>query len=291
MLAIEAENLSKYYGKTCGIESVTLDVEEGEVYGFIGPNGAGKSTTIRTILGLLKPTGGRALVFGEDVLANGAEIRRRIGYLPSEVNYYDGMTPNELLHYSARFFGKQDTRLIRELADQFELALHTRIRNLSFGNKKKVAIVQCLLHQPDLIILDEPTAGLDPLIKNRFFDRLKQEHQKGVTIFISSHVLSEIQRLCSRAAVIRKGKVIAIEHMHELLRKQMKKCRVVFTDVPVTLAMPAGIQNTQWQGTTLTFEYVGQTKDLLRWMLDLNLVDTTVEEPDLEDIFMNYYQR
>jgi ABC-2 type transport system ATP-binding protein len=291
MLVIQTDNLSKYYGKSLGIKSVTLEVQAGETYGFIGPNGAGKSTTIRTILGLLRPTGGRARIFGKDVLDNGAEVRSRIGYLPSEVNYYEGMTAMELLAYSARFFGQADKRYIRELADQFELSLHARIRSLSFGNKKKVAIVQSLLHRPELLILDEPTAGLDPLIRNRFFDVLTRENQRGVTIFMSSHVLSEVQRLCSRAAVIRNGEVIAVEHIRTLLKKQMKKCQFVFETVPGSLSLPQGAQKEQWQGALLTFEYVGATADLLRWTLGLNIIDVTMEEPELEDIFLNYYQR
>jgi ABC-2 type transport system ATP-binding protein len=212
--------------------------------------------------------------------------------LPSEVNFYDQMTAWELLKYSARFYGPADESAIRNLADHLELALHTKIRDLSFGNKKKVAIVECLQHKPDLLILDEPTSGLDPLIRNRFFDLLQQENLKRhVTIFLSSHILSEVQRLCSRAAVIRKGNVIAVEQLHELLQKQMKKCQLVFPEPQPDLLLPTGAQNPHWHGPRLVFEYVGATPDLLRWMTGLSLVDATLEEPDLEDVFMNYYER
>ncbi|MEJ2488046.1 MAG: ATP-binding cassette domain-containing protein [Anaerolineales bacterium] len=203
MPVIETTNLSKYYGKARGMVEVSLQVEEGEIFGFIGPNGAGKSTTIRLLLALIYPSGGNAKVFGKDVIQYGPEIRQEIGYLPSEVFYYEKMKVIDLLNYSASFYKKDCSQKIVQLADLMELDLKRRIDDLSYGNKKKVGIVQGLLHSPKLIILDEPTAGLDPLMQQRFFDLIHEENQKGATVFFSSHILREVQRLCNRVAIIR----------------------------------------------------------------------------------------
>lgn len=291
MNAIETKQLIKFYGEHLGMEDVSLEVKEGEVFGFIGPNGAGKSTAIRTLLGLLIPTSGEAFIFGKDIRKQGSEIRMDIGYLPSEVNYYDEMTSRELLEYHCHFYPKADVSEIDRLAQYFELDLEKPITDLSFGNKKKCAIVQSLIHKPKLLILDEPTSGLDPLMQNRFFELLENLNEEGTTIFFSSHVLSEIQRLCDRAAVIRKGKIIAVENIQELLEKQMKKGRFIFNSKPENLNLPEGVQNIHWHGSKLTFEYVGGINALSKWMSGLDLLDAVLEEPDLESIFMNYYER
>lgn len=291
MEAIKTTNLTKRYGDSRGIEKVNLTVNRGEIFGFIGPNGAGKSTTIRTLLGLLIPTAGTAEIFEKDAFKQGAEIRKKIGYLPSEVHYYDEMSSRELLIYSSRFYGKENLSEINRLADWFELDLDKNIAELSFGNKKKCAIIQSLLHHPDLLILDEPTAGLDPLMQNRFFELLEAENKKGTTIFFSSHVLSEIQRLCDRAAVIRNGEITAVEEIHILLEKQMKKVRLVFREIPPQLALPVGCQSEKWHENKLSFEYVGTVQPLLQFLHQLDLLDAVLEEPDLETIFMNYYRR
>lgn len=291
MLALQTEKLSKYYGEHLGMKDVTLEVEEGEVFGFIGPNGAGKSTMIRAVLGLLIPTSGSAKIFGMDIDTHGAEIRKQIGYLPSEVNYYDEMSSRELLEYHSRFYGEVNHAEIERLADHFELDLDKPITDLSFGNKKKCAIIQSVLHNPKLLIMDEPTSGLDPLMQNRFFELLEEQNRKGVTIFFSSHILSEIQRICDKAAVIRKGEITAIEDINALLKKQMKKGRFLFKERPADLDYPEGMQHEHWHNEKLTFEYVGPINILIEWMAKLNLVDAVLEEPDLESIFMNYYER
>jgi len=198
MNVIEIKNLTKNYGKARGITDVSFNVEEGEVFGFIGPNGAGKSTTIRTLLSLIYPTSGSATIFGKDCIEFGPEIKKEIGYLPSEVFYYDNMKVIDLLKYSASFYKKDCSKRITELAEAMDLDLNKKIDDLSFGNKKKVGIVQGLLHEPKLIILDEPTSGLDPLMQQKFFDLLEEENKKGATILLSSHILSEVQRLCNR---------------------------------------------------------------------------------------------
>lgn len=291
MFAIQTNKLSKFYGSHLGMKDVSLEVKEGEVFGFIGPNGAGKSTFIRTLLGLLIPTSGSGKMLGMDIETQGHLIRESIGYLPSEVHYYDEMSSRELLEYHSKFYGEVNHAEIERLAEHFELDLDKLITDLSFGNKKKCAIIQSVLHNPKLLILDEPTSGLDPLMQNRFFELLEEQNKKGVTIFFSSHILSEIQRMCDKAAVIRKGEITAIEDINALMKKQMKKVRFVFSEKPTDLILPKGIQNEQWHNLKFTFEYVGPINILIDWMSKLDLTDAVLEEPDLESIFMNYYER
>lgn len=291
MLAIETNQLSKYYGDHLGMADINLQVEQGEVFGFIGPNGAGKSTAIRTLLGLLIPTSGSAKILGMDIQGEGAELRKKIGYLPSEVDYYEEMSSRELLEYHCRFYDQVDAGRIEELATYFELDLEKKITDLSFGNKKKCAIVQAVVHQPELLILDEPTSGLDPLMQNRFFELLEKLNKEGTTIFFSSHILSEIQRMCDRAAVIRKGRIEAVEDINVLLEKQMKKARLVFREPLESLNYPEGAVNPKWHHNKLIFDYIGSINELTKWMAGLDLTDAVLEEPDLESIFMNYYER
>jgi ABC-2 type transport system ATP-binding protein len=291
MNVIETVALTKSYGQQRGIDNVSIAVKKGEVFGFIGPNGAGKSTTIRTLLGLLHPTSGSALLFGEDVVKQGHLLRQRIGYLPSEVDYYAEMTSSELLHYHADLFGITGaTKKIEDLAQYFELDLDRPIADLSFGNKKKCAIIQAVVHEPELLILDEPTSGLDPLMQNRFFELLEQRNADGTTIFFSSHILSEIQRMCDRAAIIRDGEITAVEDITTLLSKQMKKVRLVLQndDRP---ELPKGAKHAEWIGNKVHFDYVGPTQELLGWLNQQLVLDLTLSEPDLESIFMNYYRR
>jgi ABC-2 type transport system ATP-binding protein len=226
MNVVETKNLTKSYGKARGIVDVNLSIEEGEIFGFIGPNGAGKSTTIRTLLGLIYPTSGSATIFNKDIIEFGPEIKKEIGYLPSEVFYYDGMRVIDLLNYSASFYKKDCSKKIRELAEIMDLDLNKKIEDLSLGNKKKVGIVQGLLHSPKLIILDEPTSGLDPLIQQKFFNLLREENKRGATILFSSHILSEVQRLCGRVAIIKEGKIIREEKISDLMENNYKRFRI-----------------------------------------------------------------
>ena len=289
MNVIEASDLCKNYGNDVGIKNINLEIKKGEVFGFIGPNGAGKSTFIRTLLGLLHPSSGTAKVLGHNIKNKSEEIRKKLGYLPSEVNYYDGMSSRELLEYHAGFYENVDTTKIKTLSEIFELDLDRKIEELSFGNKKKCAIIQSVIHEPDLLILDEPTSGLDPLMQNRFFELLEEENKKGTSIFFSSHILAEVQRLCNRAAIIRKGEISAVEDIQSLLEKQMKKARFVFKEMQ-ELEFISGVQNPTWSNKKLTFDYIGPVKELIHWMNQLDLQDAVLEEPDLETIFMNYYQ-
>src|SRR5512137_1852142 len=226
MSLIEVSHLTKFYGKSRGIVDVSFNVEEGEIFGFIGPNGAGKSTTIRLFLSLIYPTKGEAKIFGKDCIKFGPEIRQDIGYLPSEVYYYEGMRVLDLLKYSASFFKKDCTKRMHELADLMELDLKRRIDDLSYGNKKKVGIVQGLLHEPKLILLDEPTAGLDPLMQQKFFNLVREENKRGATVFFSSHILPEVQKMCNRVAIIKEGSIINVQDIKSLQKDNYKKIRI-----------------------------------------------------------------
>ncbi len=290
MSVIEVDHLTKYYGKARGIIDVSFRVEEGEIFGFIGPNGAGKSTTIRLLLSLIFPTSGSARVFGKDVVAHGPEIRRDIGYLPSEVFYYEGMKVRDLLAYSASFYGRDCTARLHELSELMELDLNRRISDLSYGNKKKVGIVQGLLHSPKLLFLDEPTAGLDPLMQRRFFDLIREENARGVTVFFSSHILSEVQRLCTRVAIIREGRLVEISDIRTLQQSNYKKVRVAAPGLSPSTFDLAGVTDIQSEDGALQFYFKGDIQQLLGRIHGLPVTDVTIEEPTLEEIFMHYYE-
>jgi len=290
MSVIEVANLTKYYGKARGIVDVSFSEEEGEIFGFIGPNGAGKSTTIRLLLSLIHPTSGSARVFGKDVVAHGPEIRRDIGYLPSEVYYYEGMKVIDLLKYSASFYDRDCTQRIRELSETMELEMHRRISDLSYGNKKKVGIVQGLLHSPRLLFLDEPTSGLDPLMQRRFFDLIREENARGVTIFFSSHILGEVQRLCSRVGIIREGSIVEISDIRTLQQNNYKKVRVTADGLNVASFDLPGATNVQAENGTVHFFFKGDINTVLQRLNGIRVADVTIEEPTLEEIFMHYYE-
>jgi len=290
MSIIELNKLTKYYGKSRGIVDVSLDVEEGEIFGFIGPNGAGKSTTIRLLLSLIHPTSGSAKVFGKDVMTHGAEIRRDIGYLPSEVYYYEGMKVVDLLKYSASFFNCDCTQRMKELSEIMELDLKRRISDLSYGNRKKVGIVQGLLHSPKLLFLDEPTSGLDPLMQRKFFDLIRAENERGVTVFFSSHILGEVQRLCNRVGIIREGKIVEISDIRTLQQNNYKKVRLTAGGMDAAQFDLPGVTNLQAENGTLSFFFKGDINTVLKMMGSLQVVDVTIEEPTLEEIFMHYYE-
>jgi ABC-2 type transport system ATP-binding protein len=290
MSVIEVSNLTKYYGKSRGIVDVSFKEEEGEIFGFIGPNGAGKSTTIRLLLSLIHPTRGSAKVFGKDVTTHGPEIRRDIGYLPSEVFYYEGMKVVDLLKYSASFYDRDCTQRIRELSELMELEMNRRISDLSYGNKKKVGIVQGLLHSPKLLFLDEPTAGLDPLMQRKFFDLIRKENARGVTVFFSSHILGEVQRLCNRVGIIREGKIVEISDIRTLQQNNYKKVRVTAEGLkPASFDMP-GVTNVQSDNGTVSFFFKGDINAVLKKIGAQRVEDVTIEEPTLEEIFMHYYE-
>jgi len=290
MHVIETRALTKYYGKVRGIENLSIAVNEGEIFGFIGPNGAGKTTTIRTLLGLVFPTGGSATIFGQDCIRHGSEIRRHIGYLPSEVFYYDQMKVMDLLRYSASFFKKDCTKRIHELAEIMELDLHRKIEDLSYGNKKKVGIVQGLLHEPKLLLLDEPTSGLDPLMQRRFFDLIARENKKGVTVFFSSHILSEVQHLCSRVAVMKNGNVIRLADVETLRQENYKKVAMKALGLTSERLGLTGVTNFTADNGSVRFFYKGSAHELVNAMAKQEFTDVVIEDPSLEEIFLHYYE-
>lgn len=292
MNVIEIKNLTKYYGKSRGIIDVSFNVEEGEIFGFIGPNGAGKSTTIRTLLSLIYPTSGSASIFGKDCIEFGPEVKQEIGYLPSEVFYYDKMKVINLLKYSASFYKKDCSKRIKELAEIMDLDLNKKIDDLSYGNKKKVGIVQGLLHEPKLIILDEPTSGLDPLMQQKFFNLLKEENKKGATILFSSHILGEVQKLCNRVAIIKEGKIIKLEKISTLRENNFKKFKIERTnDLNKDYFNIPGVTNLGIKDDEISFLFKGNINSIMKKISAVEISNLLIEEPSLEEVFMHYYEK
>ena len=292
MPVIEITSLSKYYGRSKGIEDISFEVSQGDIFGFIGPNGAGKSTTIRILLNLIFPTSGSGRIFGMDMVRDSKKIRSRIGYVPSDANLYDRMKVHEFLEYVSGFHAvKNSKHKIRELCDVFNLDPLRKIPELSMGNKKKVTIVQSLVHHPDLLILDEPTTGLDPLIQSRFFDLLHEENTNGTTIFFSSHNLSEVQTFCKTVAIIREGKIINVEEIASLRKKQLKRVRIDFSaEIRISEMTLPGIKRINKQsGNHAEFLYSGNINELISALSVYKLENLSIEEPSLEEIFLHYY--
>lgn len=291
MSILEINQLKKYYGKHMGVEDVSFKVEEGEIFGFIGPNGAGKSTTIRCALSLIFPTAGEIKIFGKDAIKDRVDIAKDIGYLPSEVFYYDNMQVKDLLDYSASFYKNVDSAYIKKLCETLELDPHKKIEDLSLGNKKKVGIVQGLLHKPKLIILDEPTSGLDPLMQQRFFDLIEDHRAKGATILFSSHILSEVKRLCDRIAIIRKGKVEDINTIIGLEQNLFRRVEIFAPEAALKALDQRQDLTIRHQGPgQRQYDFKGEIKNLLPQLSEASPDNLTIEEPSLEDIFMRYYQ-
>ncbi|OEC01843.1 ABC transporter [Lysinibacillus sphaericus] len=292
MNVIEIKNLTKTYGKARGISDVSFNVEQGEIFGFIGPNGAGKSTTIRTLLSLIYPTSGSATIFGKDCIQFAPEIKKEIGYLPSEIFYYDNMKVKDLLKYSASFYKKDCSKRIKELAKMMDLDLNKKIDDLSLGNKKKVGIVQGLLHEPKLIILDEPTSGLDPLMQQKFFELLEEENKKGATILFSSHILSEVQRLCNRVAIIKEGKIVTVEKISTLQENNYKKFKIE-TNSPLDkdYFQIEGVNKLNVHNNVTSFLFKGNINTVMKKIAEIEIANLWIEEPDLEEIFIHYYEK
>lgn len=288
MEAIRTENLTKYYGKARGIVDLNLSVGEGECFGFIGPNGAGKSTTIRTLLGLIFPTSGSAKVLGKDILAEKKAILRETGYLPSEVMFYPGMRVREILKLSADLRGKDCSAEAERLCERLCLDMSAKAEELSYGNRKKAAIVCALQDRPKLLILDEPTGGLDPLMQHEFFEIIRERNREGTTILLSSHILSEVRRNCTRAAVIREGRIIACDSVENLSKSNARRVSVYGT---ADLSGLEGIRDLKKEGPSLSFLYSGEMNALLRRLSEGDVTDLSVSEPDLEEIFLHFYEK
>ena len=286
--AIYAEALTKFYGKTRGIDGLDLTVGKGAFFGFIGPNGAGKSTTIRTLLGLISPDSGTGRVLGLDIVKDKRAILERVGYLPSDNAFYAGMRVRDMLKLSAGLRKKDCGARAAELCARLQLDTEKKIEDLSFGNRKKVGIVCALQHDPELLILDEPTGGLDPLIQHEFFEILQEKNREGVTVFLSSHVLSEIQRHCSQAAIIREGRVIACDTVDRLARSNAR--RVTLRGSFSREALPEA-KDWKEEGDTVSFLYSGDINRLTGILANADLKDLSVAEPDLEEIILHYYEK
>ena len=288
MEVIKTVNLTKYYGRSRGIIDLNLSVEKGECFGFIGPNGAGKSTTIRTLLGLISPTSGSVQIFGKDVSKEKVAVLQNIGYLPSEAVFYPGMKVKDVLKLSADMRKMNCTKEAQKLCDRLQLDTSRKVDELSFGNRKKVAIVCALQSNPELLILDEPTGGLDPLMQREFFDIIRERNHNGATVFLSSHVLSEIQRNCTRAAIIREGKMIACDSVEGLAKTNARRVSVHGS---VELNGLDGIRDKTDIDGSISFLYSGDMKPLLERLLAGTVTDLSISEPDLEEIFLHYYER
>ena len=288
MNAIQTEGLTKFYGSSRGILDLDLTVQEGEFYGFIGPNGAGKSTTIRTLLGLIRKTRGSARVLGKDIAKEKEQILAETGYLPSEAVFYPDMRGRDLIRLSADLHRKDCKKTSEELCERLQLDPSRRIGELSFGNRKKLAVVCALQHNPRLCILDEPTGGLDPLMQREFFEIIRERNRQGMTVFLSSHILSEIQRFCSRAAIIREGRIIASGSVEELARTNAKRISIRGSFDPSGLP---DVRDLQRSDDTVSFLYGGDINLLLARLGKDPILDLTISESDLEEIFLHYYTK
>jgi ABC-2 type transport system ATP-binding protein len=293
-LAIETEKLTKSYGrKARGIEEVNLAVEEGEVFGFLGPNGAGKTTTVRTLLGFLRPTGGRGEVFGLDIRKDSVEIRARVGNLPGEFALEDKMTGEGLLRFFARLRGVKDLGYARELAERLGAELHRPMRRLSRGNKQKIGLVQAMFHRPPLLILDEPTGGLDPLVQEEFLDIIEEVKAEGRTVFFSSHNLAEVERVCDRVGIIRGGRLVAVETTDTLVDKSFRHVVLTFAeDVdPKPFEALSGVKDLRAGGNRLAFTLYDDLDEMVKLAAGHELVNMEYERPSLEEVFLTYYER
>ena len=319
---ITTDHLTKYYGKSRGIIDLSLTVRKGEFFGFIGPNGAGKSTTIRILLGLIHASSGKASIFGTNTSSDRRQILENIGYIPSEAMFYHNTTAAEILRLSANLRRKDCSGEARRLCERLQLDPNQKTDSLSLGNRKKISIVCALQHRPDLYIFDEPTSGLDPLIQKEFFDLLRERNAQGATIFLSSHILSEVQKYCSRAAVIREGQIAACGDIAQLSQTNAKRITLTGaneqqirrlleeirrTDTHTQPSAPTltnlkpepeaephekwtDIRDFRTAYNTVTFLFQGDIKELLDRLSQTYYTDITVTEPDLNEIFMHFYE-
>ena len=289
MNVIETQNLTKFYGSARGIVDVTLSVKEGDIFGFVGPNGAGKSTLIRTLLGLISPTEGSAQVLCKDIIKDKTEILANVGYLPSEATFYSGMKVGELLELSAKMRSIDCKAERARLCERLELDTSRKINQLSLGNRKKVGIVCALQHKPKLYVLDEPTSGLDPLMQKEFYTIIKERNSEGATVFLSSHVLSEIGRYCKSAAVIREGRILVSDSVERLGHTGVK--RVVLRGITTSAPVINGAEDMRFENDTLNFLYSGKATDLTRELCGLEFEDVNISDPELDEVFMHFYAK
>ncbi len=288
MIAIKTENLTKYYGKNRGIIDLSLTIEKGDFFGFIGPNGAGKSTTIRTLLGLINSTSGNADILGLNIKENKTEILKNVGYLPSDAAFYKGMRVRDILKLSADLRGINCSEEAEILCKRLDLDVNKKIEELSLGNRKKVGIVCALQHKPQLYILDEPTSGLDPLIQHEFYSILQERNNEGATIFLSSHILSEVARYCKNAAIIRDGKLLACDSVSNLSHSDVKR---VTLKGATEILQNENIRDLKTEDGITSFLYNGKPDALIKELATLHFDDVTITDPELSEVFMHYYKK
>ena len=289
MNIIDIKNLTKSYGKNRGIDNVNLSVTKGEIFGFIGPNGAGKSTTIKVLLNIIFPTAGDAKIFDLDCVTDTTKIKENLGYVPSEVRYYDNMKVKELINYAISFHENVDRGYVEELCKLFDVELEKNISELSLGNKKKVAIVQALLHKPKLLILDEPTNGLDPLVQQKLFNTLLRVKKEGTTVFLSSHNLTEVEEFCDRVAIIREGKIIDVRTIADFANKKVKKITLTTSENMQEELLSIAAENLESNKNNISFNYNGDINKLLSVLSKYKLENLIIEEKKLPEAFMSYY--
>jgi len=289
---ITIEEFTKSYKDVIAVQDLTLEVERGEIYGFLGPNGAGKTTTIRTILNFVSPTSGNISVFGLDSVRDSIEIKKNIGYLAGDISLFENMKGTDALKYLTRLGKKSDWDYINELTERFEAITDRKIGSLSKGNKQKIGLIQAFMHKPDLIILDEPTSGLDPLMKQVFYDLILEIKNSGKTVFISSHDLTEVQKICDRAGFIKDGLLVASENIKNSVDINLRRYTVQFLKPPAENILDgvSGVTEIITKGTQLTFTVRGAVGDAINAISENNPIDLQQEETSLEDLFMKYYE-
>lgn len=285
---IQISDLTKYYGKHLGIKNVNLEVNKGDIFGFIGPNGAGKSTTIRLLLGFIKKTSGSAKVLGHDIDDNHLDILANIGYMQSQSNFYKDLTVKQTIELSSKLRKNVDRNYIRLLVERLEIDENKKIRELSLGNKKKLNIVLAVFHKPKLLILDEPTSGLDPLMQKKFWNIIDELVLEGSTVFLSSHVLDEVQHKCNKAAIIRKGQIISIADIQELKDSMPKRIKISGID---HINFSDGVKDLVTGDNNVSFLYTGDINALIATLSKLKIEDLNITEPDLEEVFLHYYSK
>lgn len=290
MNVIEIKNLTKVYGKNRGIQDINISVKEGEIYGFIGPNGAGKSTTIKTLLNFIYPTSGEALIFGMDSVKESEKIKDYIGYVPSEVRYYDDVKVKDIIKYAQSFYPKSNKEYVDRICNELELDMNKKMGELSLGNKKKVAIAQSLINNPKLLILDEPTNGLDPLMQKKLFNILIEEKEKGNTVFLSSHNLVEVQNLCDRVCVIKEGKIVDIIEIEKSKTELKLKVTLSSSDITDDIVLNLSDKILDKNGKLYTFIYSKNIDSLVKELANYKIDELLIEKEDLEDAFLNYYE-
>jgi ABC-2 type transport system ATP-binding protein len=290
---ILTDRLTKSYGARRGVIELSFSVSPGEVFGYLGPNGAGKTTTIRTLLDLIRPTSGRALVFGLDPRRDAVRIHARVGYLPGEFSLYEHMTGAEYLAYLASLRGGVPTERIRELAERLDVDLGAKIRTLSHGNRQKIGLIQAFMHHPELLILDEPTSGLDPLIQHEFTQLIEETRAEGRTVFLSSHVMPEVERVCDRVGIIREGRLVAVEEIGDLRAKELRTLEVRFGQPirPDAFDGVPGVREARVNGETARVTVTGPMDALVKRLAAFEVVDLVSHEPSLEEIFLTFYGR